>query len=65
MVRTRASVPPFITRLTGITQSEVDRQGVPVAQAFAAVSYTHLDVYKRQTRASALPTARTTNGSST
>lgn len=36
VVRTRASVPPFITRLTGITQSEVDRQGVPVAQAFAA-----------------------------
>ena len=36
VVRTHASVPPFITRLTGITQSEVDRQGVPVAQAFAA-----------------------------
>lgn len=36
VVRTRATVPPFITRLTGITQAEVDRQGVPVAQAFAA-----------------------------
>ncbi|CAB3918168.1 Putative bifunctional exonuclease/endonuclease protein [Achromobacter pulmonis] len=36
VVRTRAAVPPFITRLTGITQAEVDRQGVPVAQAFAA-----------------------------
>lgn len=36
VVRTRAAVPSFITRLTGITQAEVDRQGVPVAQAFAA-----------------------------
>lgn len=36
VVRTRAAVPPFITRLTGITQAEVDRQGVLVAQAFAA-----------------------------
>ena len=36
VVRTRAVVPPFITRLTGITQAEVDRRGVPVAQAFAA-----------------------------
>ncbi|MGW8307362.1 MAG: 3'-5' exonuclease [Achromobacter pulmonis] len=36
VVRTRAAVPPFIARLTGITQAEVDRQGVPVAQAFAA-----------------------------
>ncbi len=36
VVRTRAVVPPFITRLTGITQAEVDHRGVPVAQAFAA-----------------------------
>ncbi|MGE8660161.1 MAG: PolC-type DNA polymerase III [Achromobacter sp.] len=36
VVRTRAAVPPFITRLTGISQAEVDRQGVPVAQAFSA-----------------------------
>ncbi len=36
VVRTRGAVPPFITRLTGITQGEVDRQGVPVEQAFAS-----------------------------
>lgn len=36
VVRTRGAVPPFITRLTGITQAEVDRQGVPVEQAFAS-----------------------------
>lgn len=36
VVRTRATVPPFITRLTGITEAEVERQGVPVGQAFAA-----------------------------
>ncbi|MDM9560742.1 MULTISPECIES: 3'-5' exonuclease [Bordetella] len=36
VVRTRGPVPPFITRLTGITQAEVDRHGIPVAEAFAA-----------------------------
>ncbi len=36
VVRTRGAVPSFITRLTGITQAEVDRQGVPVEQAFAS-----------------------------
>ncbi|CAB3729081.1 Putative bifunctional exonuclease/endonuclease protein [Achromobacter deleyi] len=35
VVRTRGAVPPFISRLTGITQAEVDSQGLPVAQAFA------------------------------
>lgn len=36
VVRTMAPVPPFITRLTGITQAEVDRHGVPVGQAFSS-----------------------------
>ena len=36
VVRTRGPVPSFITRLTGITQAEVDRHGVPVAQAFSS-----------------------------
>ena len=36
VVRTRATVPPFITRLTGITQAEVDGRGIPVAEAYAA-----------------------------
>ncbi len=36
VVRTRGPVPSFITRLTGITQAEVDRHGVPVMQAFSA-----------------------------
>jgi DNA polymerase-3 subunit epsilon len=35
VVRTRGAVPPFISRLTGITQAEVDSQGLPVALAFA------------------------------
>jgi len=35
VVRTRGAVPSFISRLTGITQAEVDSQGLPVAQAFA------------------------------
>lgn len=36
VVRTRGPVPSFISRLTGITQAEVDRYGVPVAQAFSS-----------------------------
>ncbi|KGD95174.1 exonuclease [Achromobacter sp. RTa] len=36
VVRTRGPVPSFITRLTGITQAEVDRHGVPVVQAFSS-----------------------------
>lgn len=36
VVRTCGRVPSFISRLTGITQAEVDRDGVPVAQAFSA-----------------------------
>ncbi len=36
VVRTAAPVPSFITRLTGITQAEVDRHGVPVMQAFSS-----------------------------
>lgn len=36
VVRTRSPVPSFITRLTGITQAEVDRHGVPVVQAFSS-----------------------------
>ncbi|WP_454675015.1 3'-5' exonuclease [Achromobacter pestifer] len=36
VVRTRSPVPSFITRLTGITQAEVDRHGVPVMQAFSS-----------------------------
>ncbi|CAB3926107.1 Putative bifunctional exonuclease/endonuclease protein [Achromobacter anxifer] len=36
VVRTRGPVPPFISRLTGITQAEVDRHGVPVRQAFSS-----------------------------
>jgi len=36
VVRTRGPVPSFITRLTGITQMEVDRHGVPVVQAFSS-----------------------------
>ncbi|WP_151208971.1 3'-5' exonuclease [Bordetella petrii] len=36
VVRTRGTVPPFITRLTGITQAEVDGHGIPVAEAFSA-----------------------------
>ncbi|MGY6271969.1 3'-5' exonuclease [Achromobacter denitrificans] len=36
VVRTRGPVPPFITRLTGITQAEVERHGVPVVQAFSS-----------------------------
>lgn len=36
VVRTRGPVPSFITRLTGITQAEVDRHGVPVTQAFSS-----------------------------
>lgn len=35
VVRTRSPVPSFITRLTGITQAEIDRHGVPVVQAFS------------------------------
>ncbi|ARP77395.1 MULTISPECIES: 3'-5' exonuclease [Bordetella] len=34
VVRTDGRVPSFISRLTGITQAEVDRDGVPVRQAF-------------------------------
>ncbi|MCD0503444.1 PolC-type DNA polymerase III, partial [Bordetella petrii] len=36
VVRTCGPVPPFITRLTGITQAEVDRHGIPVVEAFSA-----------------------------
>jgi DNA polymerase-3 subunit epsilon len=36
VVRTSSPVPSFITRLTGITQAEVDRHGVPVMQAFSS-----------------------------
>jgi len=36
VVRTCARVPSFISRLTGITQAEVDRDGIPVAQAFSS-----------------------------
>jgi DNA polymerase-3 subunit epsilon len=36
VVRTRGPVPSFISRLTGITQAEVDRHGVPVVQAFSS-----------------------------
>lgn len=36
VVRTRSPVPSFITRLTGITQAEIDRHGVPVVQAFSS-----------------------------
>lgn len=36
VVRTASPVPSFITRLTGITQAEVDRHGVPVMQAFSS-----------------------------
>ncbi len=36
VVRTCGRVPSFISRLTGITQAEVDRDGVPVAQAFSS-----------------------------
>lgn len=36
VVRTRGPVPSFITRLTGITQAEVDRHGVPMTQAFSS-----------------------------
>ena len=33
---TRGRVPPFISQLTGITQAEVDRFGIPVRQAFSS-----------------------------
>lgn len=36
VVRTQGPIPSFITRLTGITQAEADRDGVPVAQAFSS-----------------------------
>ncbi len=36
VVRTRGRVPPFISQLTGITQAEVDRFGIPVRQAFSS-----------------------------
>jgi len=36
VVRTCGRVPSFIFRLTGITQAEVDRDGIPVAQAFSS-----------------------------
>jgi DNA polymerase-3 subunit epsilon len=36
LVRTQHPVPVNITRLTGITQAEVDAQGQPLAQALAA-----------------------------
>ncbi len=36
VVRTMSPVPSFISRLTGITQAEVDRHGVPVAEAFTS-----------------------------
>ncbi|MCG7327797.1 3'-5' exonuclease [Achromobacter sp. ACRQX] len=36
VVRTCGRVPSFISRLTGITQAEVDRDGIPVAQAFSS-----------------------------
>jgi DNA polymerase-3 subunit epsilon len=36
VVRTMSPVPSFITRLTGITQAEVDRHGVPMVQAFSS-----------------------------
>jgi len=36
VVQVRGRVPPFISRLTGITQAEVDRQGIPVREAFGA-----------------------------
>ena len=36
VVRTRSPVPSFITRLTGITQAEIDRHGVPVVRAFSS-----------------------------
>jgi len=36
VVRTCSRVPSFISRLTGITQAEVDRDGVPVTQAFSS-----------------------------
>ena len=29
-------MPPFISQLTGITQAEVDRFGIPVRQAFSS-----------------------------
>ena len=36
VVRTCGPVPSFISRLTGITQAEVERDGVPVVQAFSS-----------------------------
>jgi len=36
VVRIQRSVPPFIARLTGITQSEVDASGIPMPEAFGA-----------------------------
>ena len=38
VVRTRGPVPSFITRLTGITQAEVDRHGVPVTRCSTSPS---------------------------
>lgn len=36
VVKTQCRVPSFITRLTGITQGEVDRSGIPALDAFSA-----------------------------
>ncbi|WP_144639138.1 PolC-type DNA polymerase III [Bordetella genomosp. 13] len=36
VVRVRSRVPPFISRLTGISQAEVDRHGIPMREAFGA-----------------------------
>lgn len=36
VVRVRRDVPPFISRLTGITQAEVDAHGIPIEDAFRA-----------------------------
>jgi len=36
VVKTQARIPPFIAQLTGITQAEVERDGVPLRQAYSA-----------------------------
>ena len=36
VVKTQARVPSFIAQLTGITQAEVERDGVPLRQAYSA-----------------------------
>lgn len=35
VVRLRGRLPPFISRLTGITQAEVNRDGIPMQDAFS------------------------------